>query len=130
VPTPRRSVLEAFLTLRHLADGGGEANPLMHLVLAYSPRLFLALKLSITDVAAWWLAAHQQFSLAQRGLYGLTLGYGVVLVYHLALVLRLVGHGSYPQGRAHLAVPRRPALAQVPPSLHRWCNRLRARHCC
>jgi hypothetical protein len=28
--------------------------------------------------------------LAQRGLHGLTLGYGVVLIYHFVLSLRLV----------------------------------------
>jgi hypothetical protein len=52
--------------------------------------LFVVLKLSITCVAAWFLAAHQQFPLAYRGLHGLALGYGVLLTYHLTLVLRLV----------------------------------------
>ena len=84
------SLLDALLTLLHLEDGGCEANPLMYVALAHGPTLFVVLKLSITCVAAWFLAAHQQFPLAYRGLHGLALGYGVLLAYHLALVLRLV----------------------------------------
>jgi hypothetical protein len=79
------SILDAGLTLLHLAQGGGEANPLRHLALSHSPTLFLPMKISITGVAAWFLAAHQQFPLAARGLHGLATGYGLVLVYHLAL---------------------------------------------
>jgi hypothetical protein len=79
------SILDALLTLRYLQDGGGEANPLMYRALAYGPTVFVALKLSITGVAVWLLAAHQQWPLAMRGLYGLALAYGAVLVYHLVL---------------------------------------------
>ena len=84
------SILDALLTLLHLEDGGSEANPLMHLALAYGPTAFVALKLSLTGGAVWWLAAHQHFPLADRSLHGLTLGYGGVLIYHLLLALRLV----------------------------------------
>ena len=84
------SVLDAVLTLRHLADGGSEANLLMSLALAHGPTVFVACKLSLTGVAVWWLAAHQHFPMATRGLYGFALGYGAVLVSHLILSLRLV----------------------------------------
>ena len=84
------SLLDAMLTLLHLQDGGAEANPLMHLALAHGPTLFLALKVSLTGVAVWFLAAHQQWPLAVHGLHGLALSYGIVLVYHLVLNLRLV----------------------------------------
>jgi Domain of unknown function (DUF5658) len=84
------SLLDALLTLRYLEDGGGEANPLMRLALAYGPTVFVALKLGITGVAVWVLAAHQQWRLATRGLYGLVLGYGTVLGYHLVLYFRWV----------------------------------------
>jgi hypothetical protein len=50
----------------------------------------LALKIGVTGVAVWVLAAHQQWSLAVRGLYGLALGYGVVLVSHVVLCVRWV----------------------------------------
>ena len=83
------SLLDALLTLLYLEDGGGEANPLMHLAIAHSQTLFLAVKIGVTGPAVWWLAAHQQWPLAVRGLYGLALGYGVVLVSHLVLCWRL-----------------------------------------
>ncbi len=73
------SLLDAFLTLLYVENGGSEANPLMHLALAHGPTVFVALKLSLTGVAVWWLAVHQHFPLAARGLRGLALGYGVVL---------------------------------------------------
>ena len=84
------SCLDALLTLLHLENGGCEANPLMDIALAHGSTLFVVLKLGITSVAAWFLAAHQQFLLAYRGLHGIALGYGMLLAYHLALVLRLV----------------------------------------
>ncbi len=84
------SVLDALLTLLHLQDGGGEANPLMALALAHSHALFLALKLSITGVLACFLAVHHHYPLAQSGLRWLTVSYGVVLAYHLLLFLTLV----------------------------------------
>jgi Domain of unknown function (DUF5658) len=84
------SILDALLTLLYVQDGGGEANPVMQLTLAYGPTVFVALKLSLTGVAVWWLAAHQQWPLAARGLYGIALGYGAVLVYHLVLCWRIV----------------------------------------
>ena len=83
------SLLDALLTLLYLEDGGGEANPLMRAALAYGPTVFVSLKLSITGVAVWLLSAHQQWPLAVRGLYGIALGYGAVLVYHLVLCWRL-----------------------------------------
>jgi hypothetical protein len=57
----------------------------MHLALTHSAALFLALKLGITAVSAWLLAAHQPWPLAQRGLYGLVLSYSAVLLYQLLL---------------------------------------------
>ena len=39
--------------------------------------------------AVWLLAAHQQWPLAARGLYGLALGYGAVFVSHLVVCWRL-----------------------------------------
>jgi hypothetical protein len=84
------SLLDAFLTLRYLQAGGSEANPLMQLALMHSTALFLALKLSLTGVAVWVLAAHQQWPLAVRGMQWLALGYGMVVLYHLVLCVRFV----------------------------------------
>jgi hypothetical protein len=46
------------------------------------PSLFLSVKMILSGLGAWILAVHQQFRLAMRGLYGLTLGYGVLMWYH------------------------------------------------
>ena len=43
----------------------------------------------LAGMAVWLLAAHQQWPLAARGLYGIALGYGAVLVYHLVLCWHL-----------------------------------------
>jgi len=84
------SLLDALGTLHHVRQGGQEANPLLALALTGGPWLFLPLKIGLTGMGVGVLVAHHQVLLAQRGLYGLTLSYGVVLLVHLALVLRLV----------------------------------------
>jgi hypothetical protein len=81
------SVLDAWLTLCHLADGGREGNPVMALALTAGPSVFLSVKMALSSLGAWILAAHQQFPLGMCGLYGLTLGYGVLLVYHGRIIL-------------------------------------------
>jgi len=81
------SLLDAGLTLRELAQGGSEANLLMAWALTHSETLFLALKSGLTGLGVWFLAVHQQFPLAQCGLVGLALGYGLLLSYHALLRL-------------------------------------------
>ena len=84
------SLLDARLTLDHLARGGEEANPVLALALTHGTALFLSLKIGLTGAGVWILTAHQRLPLAARGLQGLALGYGTVLVYHLVLCWRLV----------------------------------------
>jgi hypothetical protein len=84
------SLLDALLTLSHLAQGGTEANPWLARALTHSTARFLQLKMGLTGVGVWILAAYHQCPLAARGLYGLALVYGAVLVYHLLLYVRLV----------------------------------------
>ena len=84
------SLLDALLTLGHLAHGGAEANPWLARTLTYSTTQFLLLKMGLTGAGVWILAAHHQCPLAARGLNGVALVYGAVLVYHLLLYVRLV----------------------------------------
>ena len=84
------SLLDALLTLGHLAHGGAEANPWLARALTYSTAQFLLLKMGLTGAGVWILVAHHQCPLAVRGLYGLALVYGAVLVYHLLLYVRWV----------------------------------------
>jgi hypothetical protein len=76
------SALDALFTMLHVTQGGREGNPLMALALAHGPMTFMSLKLSLTNAAAWFLAAHQQFPLAYKGLYGLALLYLALLGLH------------------------------------------------
>jgi Domain of unknown function (DUF5658) len=80
------SLVDAGLTLRQLAQGGSEANLLMAWVLTKGDALFLGLKLGMTGLGMWFLAAHQQFTLARYGLSILALVYGVLLSYHALLL--------------------------------------------
>jgi len=82
------SILDAYLTILHLQRGGGEANPLMALVLTYGYTPFLAIKIITTGVGTWWLAVHQQFVLAWNALHVLAGVYVLLLMYHLLLLWR------------------------------------------
>jgi Domain of unknown function (DUF5658) len=84
------SLLDALLTLGHLAHGGTEANPWLARALTSSTAWFLLLKMGLTGAGVWILATHHQCPLAARGLNGVALVYGAVLVYHLLLYVRLV----------------------------------------
>jgi hypothetical protein len=63
---------------------------LLIVLLEQSMYLLRSRPLDLAGVAVWLLAAHQQWPLAARGLYGIALGYGAVLVYHLLLCWRIV----------------------------------------
>jgi hypothetical protein len=82
------ALFDALFTLLYLQTGGPEAHALIRRTLVHSPALLLAVKLGITGPAVWLLAAHQQWPLAMRGLYGLALGYGAVFVSHLVVCWR------------------------------------------
>ena len=84
------SLLDALGTLHHVHQGGEEANPVLALALTGGLWFFLPLKLGLTGVGVCVLVAQRQVPLAQRGLQGLVLSYGGVLLMHLVLVLRLV----------------------------------------
>jgi hypothetical protein len=81
------SLLDAYLTLLHLQQGGREMNPLMALALARGPTVFVGIKMGLTSAGMWVLAAHQQFPLAYKALYGVALGYLGLLGVHAALLL-------------------------------------------
>lgn len=81
------SCIDAGLTLHQLVQGGGEANWLMAWALTQGEASFFWLKSGLTGLGVWILAAHQQYTLARYGLYGLTLVYGGLLSYHALLLL-------------------------------------------
>jgi hypothetical protein len=82
------AVLDLLLTLRHLAVGGEEANPVMRLALeGGGPGLFAAIKLLMTFSAALFLLLHVRFRGTRAALWGLALLYGAVMLYHAVAFL-------------------------------------------
>jgi Domain of unknown function (DUF5658) len=81
------SVLDALFTLLFIQNGGGEANPLMATAILRGDTLFVGLKMALTGMGAWLLAAHQCFPLASRGLHVLAVGYVGLLLLHAAILL-------------------------------------------
>jgi hypothetical protein len=81
------SVLDAFFTLLFIQNGGGEANPFMAIAIQRGDTHFVGLKMAMTGIGAWFLAAHQGFPLAFRGLHVLAAGYVGLLLIHAAILL-------------------------------------------
>jgi Domain of unknown function (DUF5658) len=81
------SILDALCTLLFIQSGGDEANPLMSLVLSHGETPFVGIKMAATVIGAWFLAAHQYFPLAFKGLHALAAGYGALLFTHAVILL-------------------------------------------
>lgn len=81
------SVLDALFTLLFMHDGGAEANPLMAVVINHGEAHFVAIKMVLTGIGAWFLAAHRYFPLAFRGLHVLAASYVGLLLIHAAMLL-------------------------------------------
>jgi Domain of unknown function (DUF5658) len=81
------SVLDALCTLLFIQRGGHEANPFMALLLSRGETSFLGIKMALTGLGAWLLAAHEGFPLAFRGLRALAGGYLALLLIHAVILL-------------------------------------------
>jgi hypothetical protein len=81
------SVLDALCTLLFLERGGEEANPIMALAMSHGTVVFVALKMALTGFGAWFMAAHQHFAVAFKGLHVLAGGYALLLFIHAILLL-------------------------------------------
>lgn len=55
------STLDALITLRLVAAGGSEVNPLMHFLLQFGEAPFLAVKYMITGVSLLFLLIHKEY---------------------------------------------------------------------
>jgi hypothetical protein len=75
--------LDLLLTLVHLGAGGGEANPLMEVVLAGSGTAgFVLAKLGLGLPAALFLLLHVRFRGVLWALQALVLVYAGLMVWH------------------------------------------------
>ncbi|MCZ6795456.1 MAG: DUF5658 family protein [Planctomycetota bacterium] len=83
------SIVDAYLTLDHLAAGALEANPFMSLALDSSTEFFVALKMGLTACGVVFLAVHQLFPLGRMSLRVVTIAYGALVLYHLVLLTAL-----------------------------------------
>jgi hypothetical protein len=83
------SLLDAYLTLRMLADGHGEeANPLMRLAMSYGEGSFVLLKAALTLSGMALLAVHKNWPLGRICLWLAFVGYAVVTGLHIWGVLQ------------------------------------------
>ena len=80
------NVLDAVLTLRVLARGGVEHNPLMQELIEWGPGWFLAEKGLIVGVCLVTLLVHKNFPVARRAAYVLLSFYGLLMLQHLSLL--------------------------------------------
>lgn len=81
------SALDALCTLLFIQRGGHEANPFMVLLLSHGEAPFVGVKMALTGLGAWLLAAHQGFPLASKGLHALAGGYMGLLLIHAVILL-------------------------------------------
>lgn len=79
-------VLDGWLTLRHISNGGSELNPLMDALLQIDTRLFLGVKLTLAGVGLFILGLHQNFPYARHAAASLFLVFLGLVGYHLYLL--------------------------------------------
>lgn len=88
------NVLDAFLTLVHINQGGSEANPLMDRLIQAGEQTFLFEKTFVVGVWLLLLVAHKHFRLARIGLWLLLGIYLGIFVFHIWLATGLHGLGA------------------------------------
>lgn len=79
-------VIDGWLTLRHVARGGSELNPLMDALLQIDPGLFLAVKLTLAGVGLFVLGLHQNFPYARHAATSLFIVFLGLVGYHVFLL--------------------------------------------
>jgi hypothetical protein len=84
-------LFDSFSTLHIISKGGGEANPLMAMLLGLGAGWFVAIKI----ISALWafilLAVHRFFPVARLLSAVLLAAYGMIVIYHLYLLLQIHG---------------------------------------
>jgi hypothetical protein len=77
------SVADAYFTLKVLAAGGQEANPVMRAALALGDRGFVIVKTVVTFLGTAFLCLHKNWPLGRLCLVAALVGYAVLTGWHL-----------------------------------------------
>lgn len=88
------SSADAWFTLRELAAGATEANPIMRAALELGNGPFVIIKTIVTLLGGAFLALHKNWALGRRCLLFAVAGYVVLTVYHLYGVMYVLPAGS------------------------------------
>ncbi len=80
------NVLDAGLTLHHLAHGAVELNPLMDRLIQWGPIWFLLEKIFVIALCIGALLIHKTFRIARRAALVLLAVYGLLMVQHMVLL--------------------------------------------
>jgi len=79
------SLVDAYITLGILSEGGEEINPLMRAVLNLGTGSFLSVKVGLTGLGAVLLCLHKTWSVGRICLGVALGGYAALAVYHLVV---------------------------------------------
>jgi len=82
-------MIDTFCTLYIVSQGGSEANPVMDWVLQKGMGWFIGTKVTAAILGVFLLAIHRHFLLAKVSGGIIVVAYGMVVFYHLHLLLKI-----------------------------------------
>lgn len=80
------NLVDAGLTLHHLAEGAVEQNPVMDRLIQWGAVWFVLEKALVVGLCLVALAVHKTFPLARRGAYVLLVLYSLLMIQHISLL--------------------------------------------
>jgi hypothetical protein len=81
------NLVDAGLTLAHVAGGGVEQNPLMHELIRWGPAYFLLEKFLVVGLCLLAVVIHNTFKLARIGAWTLLAFYALLMVRHISYLI-------------------------------------------
>lgn len=105
------NVGDAAFTMRWLARGGREANPVMDFFLDIGPGAFLAQKCLVVGFWLLILLVHKNFRFARIGLYASLAVYAVLMLVHFGIIA--FGVEPPPQTDGDAATTEPPAIIRT-----------------
>jgi len=81
------NVLDAFLTMMILENGGEEANPVVHSAMQFYGDRFWIWKFLLVSIPLILLCLHRKFPLVMPVLLGISAIYTAVILYQVLLIV-------------------------------------------